>query len=164
LVSFSVVVTDTSQSVDEFNRDSDFVFSGDGADDYVASPDLTCLTGEETIRLNPEDACKIDLFFTPRTLGSRPATFGIDDTLNSRATVTLSGTRGIGYYQVSSHGAVATSAMLSTTAMRPTSRSTIRSSALPRLVMTEGIGWSSPMAGSSTRATPGCSVPLAPCI
>ncbi len=103
----SVVVTNTSQSVDEFNTDSDFVFSGSGANDYVASPDPTCLTGEDTVRLNPGEACQIDLYFTPGTLGSRPATFSIDDTLNSGATVTLSGTGGIGYYQVSSNGSVA---------------------------------------------------------
>ena len=103
----SVVVTNTSNSVDEFNTDSDFVFSGPGADDYVAIPDPTCLTGVDLVRLNPQDSCQIDLYFSPGTLGSRPATFGIDDTLNSGASVALSGSGGIGYYQVSSNGAVA---------------------------------------------------------
>jgi hypothetical protein len=103
----SVVVTNTSTSEDEFNTDSDVVFSGVGANDYAAIPDETCLTGFDTVRLNPGDSCRIDVYFTPGALGSRPATFSIDDALHSGLAVALSGTGGIGYYQVSSNGAVA---------------------------------------------------------
>jgi hypothetical protein len=97
----SVVVSNRSTSVDEFNTNSDFVFSGIGANDYEAIPDDTCPTSVDTVRLN-------DVYFAPGTLGSRPATFSIDDTLNSGVSVALSGTGGIGYYQVDSSGNVAT--------------------------------------------------------
>ncbi len=103
----SVVVSNTSTSMDEFNTDSDFVFSGIGANDYEAIPDDTCPTSVDTVRLNPGDSCQIDVYFAPGTLGSRPATFSIDDTLNSGVSVALSGTGGIGYYQVDSKGNVA---------------------------------------------------------
>ena len=103
----SVVVSNRSASVDQFNTDSDFVFSGIGANDYAAIPDDTCPTNVDTVRLNPGDSCQIDVYFAPGTLGSRPATFSIDDTLNSGVSVALSGTGGIGYYQVDSKGNVA---------------------------------------------------------
>jgi hypothetical protein len=103
----SVVVTNGSTSVDEFNVDSDLLFSGIGANDYAAIPDDTCLTGADMVRLNPGDSCHIDVYFTPGALGSRPATFSISDSLNSGLAVALSGVGGIGYYQVDSRGNVA---------------------------------------------------------
>jgi hypothetical protein len=103
----TVKVTNQSSSTDSFDTVSGFVFSGPNANDYVAVPDPTCMTGTETVRLNPGDACNIYVSFFPGALGVRSATFSLQDTLNSGISVALSGTGGIGYYQVSSNGKVA---------------------------------------------------------
>ena len=57
--------------------------------------------------LAPNATCKVDVLFFPGGLGVRSATITFNDTLNSGASISLSGTGTIGYYQVSSTGKVA---------------------------------------------------------
>jgi hypothetical protein len=87
-----------------------FVYSGVGAEDWFFSPQSSCPgnggVGVDTIVLGPGKSCTFDNDFLPGALGPRTTTLSIHDSLNSGVTVSLTGVGTIGYYQVSSAGAV----------------------------------------------------------
>ena len=84
--------------------------SGANPQDFSIFPDLACpyLDSQDDIHLPPGGSCNINLFFFPGALGARSATLTLVDSLgNSLGSVGVFGTGAIGYYQVSSAGAVA---------------------------------------------------------
>ena len=90
--------------------------TGPAGDDYLAAPVTgECpvdQSGDITLLPFPYSApsaaeCTVDVFFLPGALGERDATLNIVDTNGSGNTISLSGTGGIGYYQVNAAGKVA---------------------------------------------------------
>jgi hypothetical protein len=85
--------------------------SGANPQDFSAFPDLSCPFLEPpsfVINLPPGGSCNVDFFFFPGALGARSATLTfVDSLMNSLGSVDVFGTGAIGYYQVSSAGAVA---------------------------------------------------------
>ncbi|HEX4433181.1 MAG TPA: hypothetical protein VH012_00030 [Acidimicrobiales bacterium] len=101
---FTLTNTSTTQS----DTVTDLEATGTGANDFFGLVDPACdIADNGDITLGPSDTCIVFAFFNPGTLGPRNATIVVTDSLNSGATVALSGVGGIGYYQVSSRGAVA---------------------------------------------------------
>jgi hypothetical protein len=88
---------------------TDISVTGPGANDYFGIPDTACPTpnAQGQIEVDPGGTCTIDVFFIPGSLGSRQATVNVTDTAASGASVPLTGSGTIGYYQVSSTGTVA---------------------------------------------------------
>jgi hypothetical protein len=88
-----------------------FAFNGPAANDWAWSFESNCPNPSdasgEVITLAASQACTVDVYFYPGALGARAATLSLTDGVDSGASITLSGTGGIGYYQVSSTGAVA---------------------------------------------------------
>jgi hypothetical protein len=87
--------------------------SGNNPDDFFAFPDLGCQFLDPStfdINLPAGQSCNIDYFFDPGALGPRSATVTLVDnspTPVPLASVNVSGTGSIGYYQVSNTGQVA---------------------------------------------------------
>jgi hypothetical protein len=87
------------------------VFSGAGADDFAWTFESGCPTptdaSGEIITLGQNQPCTVDMYFYPGALGARNATLTLTDNAGPSPSIALSGTGGIGYYQVSSTGTVA---------------------------------------------------------
>jgi hypothetical protein len=84
--------------------------SGANPQDFSTFPDLACpfLDAQDDIHLPPGGSCNINFYFFPSALGARSATLTlVESNGNSLGSVGVSGTGVIGYYQVSSAGAVA---------------------------------------------------------
>jgi hypothetical protein len=85
-------------------------FSGAAADDFAWFFESGCPTptdaSGEVIMLAAGQSCTVDIFFYPGALGERDATLTLADQTGTGPSIALSGTGGIGYYQVSSGGAV----------------------------------------------------------
>jgi hypothetical protein len=82
--------------------------SGANPNDFGALPGTDCNAGASlVITLEAGQQCTIVAAFSPGALGARSATLTLIDTANSGASVSATGAGGIGYYQVSSAGAVA---------------------------------------------------------
>ena len=85
-------------------------FSGDAADDFAWFFESGCPTptdpSGEVITLAANQSCTVDMYFYPGALGARNATLTLADDTGTGPSIALSGTGGIGYYQVSSTGAV----------------------------------------------------------
>ena len=88
-----------------------FAFSGPAANDWAWSFESNCPNPSdasgEVITLAAGQACTVDVFFYPGALGARDATLNLTDPVDAGSSIALSGTGGIGYYQVSSTGTVA---------------------------------------------------------
>jgi hypothetical protein len=83
--------------------------SGD-MNDFAVLPDLSCPYVDQNtliVTLPPGASCDLDYFFNPGVLGPRSATITLLDEQTPVASVPVSGTGTIGYYQVSSTGQVA---------------------------------------------------------
>jgi hypothetical protein len=87
------------------------VFSGPAADDWAWDFEGNCPSPSDasgkTLVLAQGAACTVDMYFYPGALGARNATLNLTDTIDAGTSIALSGTGGIGYYQVSATGAVA---------------------------------------------------------
>ncbi|HLM94988.1 MAG TPA: hypothetical protein VK283_01660, partial [Acidimicrobiales bacterium] len=87
-----------------------FVFSGPAPNDFAWTFGGNCPTpldaAGKVIPMPAYSSCTVDFYFFPGALGARNATLSLIDTANSGAAITLSGTGGIGYYQVSTTGSV----------------------------------------------------------
>ena len=88
-----------------------FAFSGAAANDFglvvrepLPDPFGCQRRGDHAGR---DQSCTVDVYFYPGALGARDATLSLTDPVDAGASIALSGTGGIGYYQVSSTGAVA---------------------------------------------------------
>ncbi len=100
--------TNTSLTETDVIDTSSATFSGPGQDDFVGFPLDTCpLNEDQEISLDPGGTCTIAMLFLPGALGLRTATIAFNDSLDSGASISMSGTGSIGYYQVGSNGAVA---------------------------------------------------------
>ena len=102
----SFVFTNT----DQINTDTispTAAFSGPDGNDFIGVPESSCPNDGTQIVLQPNDTCTVDVVFLPGGLGVRSTTITFSDTLDSGASISLSGTGTIGYYQVSSAGKVA---------------------------------------------------------
>jgi hypothetical protein len=94
----AVTLTNTGATTDQvtgfgFNGDDDFLF--DNAQDQCSGA------------LAPGASCLLEFDFLPGKLGVREATVSVLDTADSGLTLSMTGVGGIGYYQVSDQGAVA---------------------------------------------------------
>jgi hypothetical protein len=95
--------------------------SGANPQDFSTFPDLACpfLDSQADIHLPPGGSCNLNFYFFPSALGTRSATLTlVESNGNSLASVGVSGTGAIGYYQVSSAGAVANFGTRPSTATR----------------------------------------------
>ncbi len=83
--------------------------SGVNPYDFAASPGTDCppLNSTGALPLAAGAHCSIDALFFPGALGARSATLTLDVSGTPAGSVSLTGSGGIGYYQVSSNGAVA---------------------------------------------------------
>jgi hypothetical protein len=93
----NVTLTNTSSAIDqvtgyEFSGDNDFVF--DNAQSQCSSA------------LSPGASCVLKFDFLPGALGTRTGSIGVIDTASSGIIISLTGVGSIGYYQVTSQGAV----------------------------------------------------------
>jgi len=93
----SVTLTNTSSTTDqvtgyELSGDNDFLF--DNAQSQCSSA------------LSPGASCVLEFDFLPGALGTRTENVTVIDTANSAITISLTGVGTIGYYQVTSQGAV----------------------------------------------------------
>jgi hypothetical protein len=93
----SLTLTNTSSTTDrvtgyEFSGDNDFVF--DDAQSQCSSA------------LSPGASCVLELDFLPGALGTRTENVVVIDTADSGVSISLTGVGAIGYYQVTSQGAV----------------------------------------------------------
>jgi len=103
-------MTNTSAAPDTVT----FGFSGNGSDDFPWAFENNCpLINDPAGKIvplaasgAPGSSCTVDEFFYPGALGTRNATLSLADTASSGMSVALTGTGGIGYYQVSATGAV----------------------------------------------------------
>ena len=89
---------------------TDITATGPAANDYIGILGSDCATpdAQGDIELGPAATCTINIFFIPGSLGTRDATINVTDSPgDSGVSVALSGSGTIGYYQVSSKGAVA---------------------------------------------------------
>jgi hypothetical protein len=88
-----------------------FAFSGPAANDWACLFESNCPNPSdasgEVITLAAGQSCSVDVYFYPGALGARDATLSLTDPVDAGASIALSGTGGIGYYQVSSAGTVA---------------------------------------------------------
>jgi hypothetical protein len=84
-------------------------FSGPDPDDFIGVPEASCPgNGLGEVVLDPGQTCTVDMVFLPGGLGTRSATIGFTDGgVDAGASISLSGTGTIGYYQASSTGKVA---------------------------------------------------------
>jgi hypothetical protein len=92
-----VTLTNTSSTTDhvtgyEFSGDNDFLF--DNAQSQCSSA------------LSPGASCVLEFDFLPGALGGRSENVTVIDSANSGITISLTGVGTIGYYQVTSQGAV----------------------------------------------------------
>jgi hypothetical protein len=84
------------------------VTTGADPDDFGAVPEADCPSDAHgDVVLPPQASCHIDAVFLPGALGARSATLNLNDSGNSGLAINVSGTGTIGYYEVSSNGAVA---------------------------------------------------------
>jgi hypothetical protein len=82
--------------------------SGANPNDFGEGPGTDCPVDQSLdIVLGPLESCDIIVFFDPGALGARSATLTLDDSLHTNPTIEVSGTGAVGYYQVSSNGAIA---------------------------------------------------------
>ncbi len=104
-------MTNTSATPDTVT----FGFSGNGANDFPWSFENNCPTindpAGKVVPLAasgmPGSTCTVDEFFYPGMLGTRNAILNLSDNPgNSGISISLSGTGGIGYYQVSAQGVI----------------------------------------------------------
>jgi hypothetical protein len=101
-------VTNNSSTPDTINVVDGISYSGVGADDYFVVAEDSCPgNGIDMVVLAPAQFCTFDNYFFPGALGERDATLHIADSADSGVAVPISGSGGIGYYQVSSAGIVA---------------------------------------------------------
>ncbi len=86
-------------------------FTGAAANDWAWDFESNCPNPSDasgkTLVLAQGAACTVDMYFYPGALGARNATLNLTDTIDPGTSIALSGTGGIGYYQVSATGAVA---------------------------------------------------------
>jgi hypothetical protein len=92
-----VTLTNTSGGVDqvtgfEFSGDNDFLF--DNAQDQCAQA------------LNPGDSCLLEFDFLPGALGTRTESVDVIDSADSGLVISMTGVGSIGYYQVTTQGAI----------------------------------------------------------
>jgi len=84
--------------------------SGAAADDFAWSFESDCPAPTDAsgavIALGENQSCTVDMYFFPGAVGARDATLTLTASAGPSTSVALSGTGGIGYYQVSSTGAV----------------------------------------------------------
>jgi hypothetical protein len=100
-----VTVTNTSSGYDFITGAT---ASGADPNDFGVLPGADCQVGYNlVITLPPGGRCTIAAAFLPGALGARSATLTLIDNDNSGASIGLTGSGGIGYYQVSNAGAVA---------------------------------------------------------
>jgi hypothetical protein len=87
-----------------------FSFSGAAANDFAWTFEAGCPTPSdasgEVVPLAANTSCTVDMYFYPGALGARNADLTLNDPAAAGTSITLQGTGGIGYYQVSSNGAV----------------------------------------------------------
>jgi hypothetical protein len=84
-----------------------YVHSGPDANDFLAVPSSNCQTDASgNVVLAAGASCTVDVGFFPGALGTRSDTLTLADSLASGASVAVSGTGTIGYYQVSAQGAI----------------------------------------------------------
>ena len=88
-----------------------FSFSGAAADDFAWTFESGCPSPSDAsgkvVPLATNASCTVDMYFYPGALGARNAELTLSDPADAGAVVSLKGNGGIGYYQVSSTGAVA---------------------------------------------------------
>ena len=87
-----------------------FVPTGPAANDFHGILESNCPQPDNSgnVTLPGSSSCTVDSYFNPGALGTRNSTLNLSDTPgNSGATVGLTGTGGIGYYQVDNAGTVA---------------------------------------------------------
>ncbi len=101
----SFVFTNTGGEPDAISPTA--AFSGPDGNDFIGVPESSCPNDGTQIVLQPTDTCTVDVVFIPGGLGVRSTSITFSDTLDSDASISLSGTGTIGYYQVSSAGKVA---------------------------------------------------------
>ena len=86
-----------------------FSFSGAGADDYAWTFGQGCGNPSdasgEVISMPATTSCTVDIYFYPGALGERDATLNLNS-VDLNIPISLSGTGGIGYYQVTSDGQI----------------------------------------------------------
>jgi hypothetical protein len=86
------------------------VLSGAAADDFAWSFESDCPAPSgasgQIISLGADQSCTVDMYFYPGALGSRNAILNLTNNAGPSTSIALFGTGGIGYYQVSSTGAV----------------------------------------------------------
>jgi hypothetical protein len=106
LLPFTFTNPSGSGSTETINNDADF--SGPAPDDFIGIPESSCPNNGIEVVLQPGETCTVDVYFSPGGLGQRSASISFDDgTPDGGASISLSGTGSIGYYQVSSTGKVA---------------------------------------------------------
>jgi hypothetical protein len=106
----SFTLLNKTASAETINLSTAVSFSGPGADDYAVTPSSGCATdGVNTVTIAPNSACTMNAYFYPGALGARSATMTISSSTGPIASVNLSGTGTIGYYQVDSYGNVSES-------------------------------------------------------
>ena len=93
----SVTLTNTSSITD---RVTDYAFSGDN-DFLFDNAQSQCSSA-----LSPGASCVLEFDFLPGALGTRTENVTVIDSANSGITISLTGVGTIGYYQVTSQGAV----------------------------------------------------------
>ena len=86
--------------------------AGANPNDFSQVPGSACTVSSSTattyvVSLAASAKCSITVGFNPGALGTRSATLTLADTAKTNPSVTVTGTGGIGYYQVASNGAVA---------------------------------------------------------
>jgi len=99
-------MTNTSGAPDTVS----FVPTGSAANDFHGILESNCAQPDNNgnVTLPAGTSCTVDSYFNPGALGTRNSTLNLNDTPgNSGATVGLTGTGGIGYYQVDNAGTVA---------------------------------------------------------
>ena len=102
----ALVLTNTSTSYDTISALTEFVTPGPGFffDNFQGSCQDNI--NEGTITLSPGQSCTADFSFEPNSLGAASAMLNIEDSEDSGQSVAMSGSGAIGYYQVTSRGAV----------------------------------------------------------
>jgi hypothetical protein len=98
------------------NLSTGVTITGPGANDYSVTPTPGCAgDGVNTIVFPGYDSnsplpstatCAMQVFFLPGTLGARSATITIQGSIGSSVSINLSGSGGVGYYQVDWSGNV----------------------------------------------------------
>jgi hypothetical protein len=100
-------ITNNSGAPDAIGGSTPYSASGANPLDFGLSLGLDCPTPVgDTVTLQPGASCSIFVLFFPGALGVRSATLTLNDSLATHPSIFVSGTGTIGYYEVSSNGAV----------------------------------------------------------